>query len=81
MVATPIQWWRVLFARRKAYLSNDEPSLDELLNEPIIRLMMDRDGVKPRNLRAAFSEMSGRVAEREAVGATKPRQAAGRPPE
>jgi len=80
MVATPIQWWRSLFARRKAYLSNDEPSLDELLNEPIIRLMMDRDGVKPGSLRAAFSEMSGRVAGRVAVSAAKPRQPAGRPP-
>jgi hypothetical protein len=66
MVATPIQWGRFLFARRKPYLSNEEPSLDEILNEPIIRLMMDRDGVKLQSLRTTLSEMSGRLAKRMA---------------
>jgi hypothetical protein len=66
MVATPIQWGRFLFARRKPYLSNEEPSLDEIFNEPIIRLMMDRDGVKLQSLRTTLSEISGRIAERVA---------------
>jgi hypothetical protein len=66
MVATPIQWGRFLFAGRKPYLFNEEPSLDEILNEPIIRLMMDRDGVKLQNLRTTLHEMSGRIAERMA---------------
>jgi hypothetical protein len=66
MAATPIQWTRLLFTRLKPYLSNEEPSLDEILNEPIIRLLMRRDGVKPQSLRTSLSEMSGRIAERTA---------------
>lgn len=66
MAATPIQWWRLLFDRRKPYLRNDEPSLDEILDEPIVRLMMDRDGVKPQSLRTILSEVSRRVTDRMA---------------
>jgi hypothetical protein len=44
-----------------------------MLNEPIIRLMMDRDGINPRSLRATLSEMSRRVAERMAVGTVERR--------
>lgn len=28
-----------------------EPSLDELLSEPIVRMMMDRDGINPHDMR------------------------------
>ena len=34
------------------YTRNEEPSLDEILNEPIIRLLMGRDGVEVKTLRA-----------------------------
>jgi hypothetical protein len=30
---------------RRPFTLNEEPSLDELLSEPIIRLLMARDGV------------------------------------
>jgi hypothetical protein len=33
------------------YTRNEEPSLDEILNEPIIRLLMARDGVEVKTLR------------------------------
>ena len=79
MVATSTKWWHFLSARREPYLSNGEPSLDDMLNEPIIRLMMDRDGINPRSLRATLSEMSRRVAERMAVG-TVERRPSGVPP-
>ena len=35
-----------------AYTHNEEPSLDQILNEPIIRLLMARDGVEVETLRA-----------------------------
>ncbi len=73
MAATPSKWRHFLFARRRPYLANGEPSLDELFNEPIVRLMMDRDGVNPRRLRATLSETSRRVAERMAIGAIEGR--------
>ena len=38
--------------RPGAYTHNEEPSLDQLLNEPIIRLMMAWDGVEVETLRA-----------------------------
>jgi hypothetical protein len=34
------------------YTHNEEPSLEEILNEPIIRLLMARDGVEVKALRA-----------------------------
>ena len=35
-----------------AFTHNEEPSLDQILNEPIIRLLMARDGVEVETLRA-----------------------------
>lgn len=42
---------------RKAshYLGNDEPSLDELLGDEVIRRVMARDGVQPDHVRALAS--------------------------
>jgi hypothetical protein len=36
---------------RGFYTKNEEPTLDELLAEPIIRLLMARDGVVEAHLR------------------------------
>lgn len=34
------------------YLGNDEPSLDELLDDDVLRRVMARDGVQPDHVRA-----------------------------
>lgn len=34
------------------FLGNNEPSLDELLADEVLRRVMARDGVQPENLRA-----------------------------
>jgi hypothetical protein len=39
-------------AARGVYSHNEEPSLDEILTEPIIRLLMARDGLEVETLRA-----------------------------
>ena len=36
---------------------NREPSLDELLDEPIVRLLMRRDGVEAHEVRALVEAM------------------------
>jgi hypothetical protein len=41
------------------YTRNEEPSLDEILNEPIIRLLMARDGVEVKTLRALLLIAAG----------------------
>lgn len=37
--------------------ANEEPSLDELFAEPIIQLVMQRDGVKAQEMRHQLDEM------------------------
>jgi hypothetical protein len=64
MSVRSIPWWRSLFGRCELGLINGEPSLDEILNEPIIRLMMARDGVKPQSLRATLTEIANRAVNR-----------------
>jgi hypothetical protein len=39
-------------AAKGTYTHNEEPSLEELLNEPIIRLLMARDGIEVETVRA-----------------------------
>ena len=36
------------------YTRNEEPTLDELLAEPIVRLLMARDGVEEETVRRVF---------------------------
>lgn len=72
MVVRSIPWWRFLFARREPCFINNEPSLDEILNEPIIRLMMARDGVRPHSLRATLTEMASRVVKRRRPAEPRP---------
>ena len=44
--------------------SKDEPSLDELFAEPIVALLMGRDGVEAHELRAALEQVSMRLSAR-----------------
>jgi hypothetical protein len=38
-----------------------EPALDDLLNEPIVRLVMKADGVTEADLRVFLTELRGRL--------------------
>ena len=42
----------------------DEPTLDEMLNDPLIGAVMRADGVDADELRPALNEMAGLVASR-----------------
>ena len=42
------------------YSHNEEPSLDEILAEPIVRLLMARDGVDEADLRRLVRELVSR---------------------
>jgi hypothetical protein len=37
------------------YCGNTEPSIDELLGDPIMHVLMKRDGVPPRDVRALIA--------------------------
>jgi hypothetical protein len=39
------------------FTTNEEPSLDELLAEPIVRMMMTRDGVEEAELRLIIARL------------------------
>ena len=39
-------------AAKGSYTHNEEPSLDQILNDPIVHLLMARDGVQADTLRA-----------------------------
>ena len=52
---------------RGAWSKNEEPSVDELLAEPAIRLVMARDGVKEAEVRRIVSELRNRRASRVAT--------------
>ncbi len=41
-----------------------EPSIDEILREPIVRLLMYRDGVTPDDVRLVISDASRRLQSR-----------------
>ncbi len=41
------------------YTHNEEPSLDEILADPIVRLLMARDGVEPASVRNLFMSTAG----------------------
>ncbi|MGH7004449.1 MAG: hypothetical protein ACREIP_10925 [Alphaproteobacteria bacterium] len=50
-------------------MDNQEPTLDELLNEPIIRLVMARDGVRSADVRATMALARRRALTARAVAA------------
>ena len=47
----------VCTTRREDFLT--EPTLPQLLNDPLTRLLMASDGVDPRELRELFAEIAG----------------------
>ena len=53
----PVQ--RRFSAAHRDYTRNEEPSLDELHNEPIIRLLLARDGVEVKTLQALLLIAAG----------------------
>lgn len=53
-----------MIGRRRGAWSEDEPSLDDLFAEPIIALLMKRDGVDHHRLRIALDRLSRHLAAR-----------------
>lgn len=43
------------------YVRNREPSIDELLSDPVARLVMARDGLSIEAVRALFAEAKERL--------------------
>ncbi len=49
------------------YIRNDEPTVDELLNDEVMRLLMARDGLSDQAVRALVRDVQRRLrARREA---------------
>jgi len=55
------------------YLRNREPSLDELLDDPVTRAVMARDGLSAEAIRALVLETRRRLHDRGADAAPAPR--------
>ncbi|HEX9490279.1 MAG TPA: hypothetical protein VF930_08340 [Stellaceae bacterium] len=49
------------------YVRNREPSLDELLNDPVTRLVMARDGFSDEAVRTLLAEARQRLEARESA--------------
>jgi hypothetical protein len=47
------------------YVRNREPSLEELLNDPVMRLVMARDGFSDEELRTLLAEIRQRLLARD----------------
>jgi hypothetical protein len=47
------------------YVRNREPSLEELLNDPVTRLVMARDGFSDEAVRTLIAEARQRLLERD----------------
>ena len=45
---------------------NREPKLHEMLNDPLVRLVMARDGLSPDQVRRVVEDASERLARRDA---------------
>ncbi|HZB91838.1 MAG TPA: hypothetical protein VE397_10380 [Stellaceae bacterium] len=46
------------------YVGNREPPLDEVLDDPIVRLVMARDGLPPEEVRAHIESARRRLQQR-----------------
>lgn len=46
---------------RKAWDGSEEPSLDEILDDPVMQQLMNRDRVEPAMLLNLVAEMRGRL--------------------
>ena len=58
---------------RGAWSKNEEPSVDELLSEPVIRALMKKDGVNAAAVRQVIDELRERRARSSDQIATSPR--------
>jgi len=47
------------------YFGNREPSLDEVFDDPIVRLLMERDGLPPDEARACIERVRAALRERD----------------
>ena len=43
------------------YLTNREPRLDDVLDDPIVQLVMKRDGLHPESVRAHVNDVGRRL--------------------
>jgi len=50
------------------YLRNAEPTVEELLNDPIARLLMRRDGLQPEQVWTCINGARGKLRDRDAPG-------------
>ena len=50
------------------YLGNREPALDEVLDDPIVRLVMARDRLPPEEVRAHVEAVAARLGWRREPG-------------
>ena len=48
------------------YFGNREPSLEEVFDDPIVRLLMERDGLPPDEARACVDRVRAALRERAA---------------
>ena len=53
------------------YFGNREPPLDEVFDDPIVRLLMARDGLPPDEARACVERVRAALRERDAHRATR----------
>jgi len=53
------------------YPTNSEPSVEELLTDPIARLLMQRDGLRPDQVRSFLGAMRRRTAAGESERGSK----------
>ena len=51
--------------RKNMYTMDRELTLDELLNEPIVRLLMGRDGVEAHEIRQLVKTIGSRILARD----------------
>jgi hypothetical protein len=50
------------------YLRNAEPTVEELLNDPIAHLLMERDGLQPEQVWASVNDARQMLKARKIVG-------------
>ena len=56
------------------YIRNREPSVDEILSDPVIRLVMERDGLSDAAVRALIADARRRLAA-DGFAGSKPAEA------
>ena len=52
---------RTMSPRKMDFIGNDEPSLDELMDDDLVRRVMDRDGLQPHQVWSFLDDMRSRL--------------------